>query len=67
MMNSDNTPVAVGQIRESNAGVTFEVLAINSNGLAICQTLGEEGSWTSSVTFLNGASKFLRKADGKQR
>ncbi|MEP0799069.1 hypothetical protein [Funiculus sociatus] len=66
MMNSDNTPVAVGQIRESNAGVTFEVLAINSNGIVICQTLGEQGSWTSSITFLNAASKFLRDADEKQ-
>lgn len=66
MMNSDNTPVAVGQIRESNAGVTFEVLAINSNGIATCQTLSEQEKWTSSITFLSAASKFLRDADGKQ-
>ncbi|MBD2002119.1 MULTISPECIES: hypothetical protein [Cyanophyceae] len=66
MMNSDNTPVAVGQIRESNAGVTFEVLAINSKGIAICQTLSEQEKWTSSINFLNAASKFVCDADGKQ-
>lgn len=49
----------VGQIRQSNAGVEFEVLKIVGKR-AVCRSVGTTGEWLADLEYLQARSKFIR-------